>query len=105
MCHSSCFEALLALKPGMESEEHVSRVVSICTISLLPKMHLREVCLQALERSSPARIISLSSAAHQFPRKINMSDLHYHHKSYSKQMAYGYAKLANVLFARELAKR
>ncbi|KAK9817390.1 hypothetical protein WJX74_007547 [Apatococcus lobatus] len=66
---------------------------------------LEKVKMTASERSSPARIVSLSSAAHQFPRKFDLSDVHYRHKSYNKQMAYGYSKLANVLFARELARR
>ena len=71
----------------------------------LPGVHPFDFFPQAKERSSPARIISLSSAAHKFPRKFDLSDLHYRHKSYGKQMAYGYSKLANVLFARELARR
>lgn len=63
------------------------------------------LCGQAKEKSSPARVISLSSAAHQFPQKFDLGDIHYRHRKYQKQMAYGYSKLANVLFARELARR
>ncbi|KAK9863975.1 hypothetical protein WJX84_005465 [Apatococcus fuscideae] len=72
---------------------------------LFTQLLLDKVKMTAKEKSSPARVISLSSAAHQFPQKFDLGDIHYRHRKYQKQMAYGYSKLANVLFARELARR
>ncbi|XP_072896251.1 retinol dehydrogenase 12 [Hemitrygon akajei] len=59
--------------------------------------------LDHLKKSSPARIINLSSLAHGFGR-INFKDLH-SENSYDGGLAYCQSKLANILFTRELAKR
>ncbi|XP_059811456.1 retinol dehydrogenase 12 isoform X1 [Hypanus sabinus] len=59
--------------------------------------------LDHLKKSSPARIINLSSLAHGFGR-INFKDLH-SENSYDGGSAYCQSKLANILFTRELAKR
>lgn len=54
--------------------------------------------------ASRARVITLSSAMHMLGR-INFDDLHYAHRRYSGIFAYSQAKLANILFATELARR
>jgi NAD(P)-dependent dehydrogenase (short-subunit alcohol dehydrogenase family) len=59
--------------------------------------------LDLIKASAPARIISVSSAAHMIGR-IDFEDL-MGEKKYSPMRAYGQAKLANLLFARELARR
>ncbi|XP_034015500.1 retinol dehydrogenase 12 [Thalassophryne amazonica] len=56
-----------------------------------------------LKRSVPARIVVLSSLAHNFGW-IRFHDLH-SHGSYNSGLAYCQSKLANVLFTRELARR
>ncbi|TKS87109.1 Retinol dehydrogenase 11 [Collichthys lucidus] len=56
-----------------------------------------------LKRSAPARIVVLSSLAHNFGW-IRFHDLH-SQGSYNSGLAYCQSKLANVLFARELARR
>lgn len=54
----------------------------------------------------PARIISLSSSAHQFPSKMARGDLSdLQSKDYTAWGAYGQSKLANLLFAYELDRR
>ncbi|CAL1597277.1 unnamed protein product [Knipowitschia caucasica] len=59
--------------------------------------------LDLIKKSAPARIINVSSMAHQFG-SINLEDIN-SEKSYDKQKAYAQSKLANVLFTRSLAKR
>ncbi|XP_015246115.1 PREDICTED: retinol dehydrogenase 12 isoform X2 [Cyprinodon variegatus] len=56
-----------------------------------------------LRRSAPARIVVVSSLAHNFGW-IRFHDLH-SQGSYNSGLAYCQSKLANVLFARELAHR
>ncbi|XP_017265982.1 retinol dehydrogenase 12 [Kryptolebias marmoratus] len=56
-----------------------------------------------LKRSAPARIVVVSSLAHNFGW-IRFHDLH-SQGSYNSGLAYCQSKLANVLFSRELARR
>ena len=56
--------------------------------------------------AEPARVISLSSSAHQIPSKLLKGDLgDLQSYEYSAWRAYGQSKLANVLFAYELDRR
>ena len=50
------------------------------------------------------RVVTLASSAHQFGR-LDFDDLNYDRKPYNAWRAYGASKLANVLFASELARR
>ncbi|CAL5229395.1 g12713 [Coccomyxa viridis] len=52
---------------------------------------------------TPARIVVVSSMAHEMGA-IDLQDLHYRHRAYSSWGAYGQSKLANILFAKQLAK-
>jgi len=59
--------------------------------------------LDLLQASPGARIVNVSSSAHERAR-IDWDDLQ-GERSYSGWKAYGQSKLANVLFTRELARR
>ncbi|XP_023177896.2 retinol dehydrogenase 12-like isoform X2 [Drosophila hydei] len=59
--------------------------------------------LDLLKKSSPSRIVNVSSIAHTIG-KINVDDLN-SEKSYDGGAAYYQSKLAIVMFTRELAKR
>lgn len=59
--------------------------------------------LPRIIRSAPARIVTVSSMAHE-RGNINFEDLN-SEQSYSAWKAYGQSKLANVLFCKELARR
>ena len=62
--------------------------------------------LRKIEAADSARIVIVSSAAHmQAPREGIEFDNLDGHKGYSGWKAYGQSKLANVLFANELARR
>ena len=64
---------------------------------------LTELLLPTLKASAPARVVTVSSSAQAFG-KINFDDLQ-GAKRYSAWRAYNQAKLANVLFTYELARR
>ncbi|CAI5695627.1 retinol dehydrogenase 12 [Oreochromis niloticus] len=64
---------------------------------------LTSLLIGLLKRSAPARIVVVSSLAHNFGW-IRFHDLH-SQGSYNSGLAYCQSKLANVLFTRELASR
>lgn len=72
---------------------------------LVPEGHflLTYLLIGLLKRSAPARVVVVSSLAHNFGW-IRFHDLH-SQGSYNSGLAYCQSKLANVLFARELARR
>lgn len=59
--------------------------------------------LDVLRASAPARIINVSSDAHQYDT-MNFDDLSFQ-RSYAGMKAYARSKLANVLFTYELSRR
>ncbi len=64
---------------------------------------LTDLLLDVLKASAPSRIVSVSSGAHSFG-KINFADLE-HRNQVVGWRTYGQSKLANILFAKELAQR
>ena len=64
---------------------------------------LTNLLIETIKASAPARIVNVSSAAHQ-NASIDFDDLQDKH-NYSGWQAYGQSKLANILFTYELARR
>lgn len=64
---------------------------------------LTNLLLDLLKASAPSRVVVVSSCLHQIGR-IKKDDLN-SEKSYWKWTVYGQSKLANILFAKELARR
>uniref|UniRef100_A0A8C7GCS2 Retinol dehydrogenase 12-like n=1 Tax=Oncorhynchus kisutch TaxID=8019 RepID=A0A8C7GCS2_ONCKI len=64
---------------------------------------LTHLLVDLIKRSTPARIINVSSMAHSWGT-INLDDIN-SEKGYDKKKAYSQSKLANVLFTRSLAKK
>lgn len=60
--------------------------------------------LPALEEGAPSRVVSVASSAHVIARDPGLADP-MSTRGYSGWMQYGRSKLANILFARELARR
>nr|BAG72431.1 retinol dehydrogenase 13 [Cyprinus carpio] len=65
---------------------------------------LTDLLLGMLKRSSPSRVVNVSSIAH-VGGKIEFDDLFFDKRPYSSLLSYKQSKLANVLFSRELARR
>ncbi|PSC68474.1 WW domain-containing oxidoreductase [Micractinium conductrix] len=63
---------------------------------LLPKMKAQ---------GAPARVVVVSSSAHTMVKGIPLDDINFEHRKYGAWSSYGQSKLANVLFAKELARR
>jgi len=71
--------------------------------------HLGHFTLTALlfplvEKSPTGRVVTVSSQMHRIGQ-INLNDLTWQKRRYSRWPAYGQAKLANLMFAKELAKK
>ena len=60
--------------------------------------------LPALRQADSPRVVALSSLAHRMS-PILWDDIHFDKAEYNKWVAYGQAKTANALFARELNRR
>jgi NAD(P)-dependent dehydrogenase (short-subunit alcohol dehydrogenase family) len=71
---------------------------------------LTTLLLERLRASAPARVVVLASAAHRRGSREGVlatldSDPHYDRRKYQPFVAYGDSKLANIVFARALARR
>jgi len=89
--------------PPMRTKDGLELQIGTChhghfalTRALLPK--LKET------PQPPARVVTVASLAHR-SGGLDPEDLHWRERPYGRVTAYGAAKLANVLFARELARR
>lgn len=88
---------------------HTSRSVTVDGIETtwatnhLNYVLLTHLLLDRIKASAPARIVNVSSRAHD-GSKINFDDLQFE-RGYSIIQSYGQSKLANVLFTYELARR
>ncbi|MGN2641298.1 oxidoreductase [Nocardia takedensis] len=51
------------------------------------------------------RVVTVSSIAHKQLPKFHVDDLNYENRRYQRNFAYAQAKLANLMFARELQRR
>ncbi|GAA2410418.1 SDR family oxidoreductase [Actinomadura vinacea] len=73
---------------------------------LAPFLLTRELLplLRAGADREPARVIAVSSSAHRMSEGLRWDDLQSLHR-FQPAAAYGQAKLANILFTRELARR
>jgi retinol dehydrogenase 12 len=72
-------------------------------VNHLAPFYLTHLLLERMKASSPARIVTVASSAHQ-GMKIKFEDMNAE-LSYSGGIVYSRTKLANVLFALELARR
>jgi len=72
-------------------------------VNHLAEFLLTNLLLDVVKSSAPARIINVSSAAHE-RAQLNLDDLQ-GKKSFSGMRAYGQSKLANLYFTYELARR
>lgn len=96
------FENLTRTKEGFEAQFGADHLGHFLFTSLIfPALR------SAATPESPARVVNISSLAVTFGAKIRWDDVSFELRpeEYSKYAGYTQAKLANVLFSRELAKR
>ncbi len=72
-------------------------------VNYLSHFLLTNLLLPALQASSAARVLNVSSGGH-YNQSIDFDDLQTSHR-YNPMRAYGRSKLANILFSNELARR
>jgi NAD(P)-dependent dehydrogenase (short-subunit alcohol dehydrogenase family) len=60
--------------------------------------------MPALRQANKARVVTLSSLAHRGPG-LDLTDLNFENRRYNPAAAYSQSKLANLIFAVELARR
>lgn len=66
---------------------------------------LTQLLLERLKASAPARIVVIASMAHRHAKTIDFDAVQKSSRSLTAFHEYGVAKLANILFVKELAKR
>jgi NAD(P)-dependent dehydrogenase (short-subunit alcohol dehydrogenase family) len=92
---------------GMQSERTVTKqgFESVFGVNHLAHFLFTDRLLPVLSANAPSRVITLASGAHAIARHgIRWDDLQ-SERSFKPFEVYGRSKLANVLFARELARR
>lgn len=89
------FDRLSHTSDGFETQFQVNH---------LSHFYLTHLLLERLKKSTPARIVNVSSAAHR-GRNIDFDNLAYGKEKYDGLDVYGQTKLANVLFTYELSRR
>jgi NAD(P)-dependent dehydrogenase (short-subunit alcohol dehydrogenase family) len=84
-------------------QESVDGIEMTMALNHLNYFLVTHLLLDLLKASAPARIVNVSSDAHQ-PARINFDDIEARTR-YSGWTMYGQSKLANVLFTYELSRR
>lgn len=85
-----------------ETEEGFERTVGVCHIA---HFLLVMLLLGRLEAAGAARVVMVSSQSHHHPPTLDFKRLPLSRRSYSDVVAYGQAKLCNILFSKELHRR
>ena len=93
----------LILRRRTETEEGFEATFGI---NHLGHFLLTDLLLDRLKASAPARVVVVASMAHKGARRgLDFDDLQAEHRRYRWMDAYNKSKLANIYFARQLARR
>jgi NAD(P)-dependent dehydrogenase (short-subunit alcohol dehydrogenase family) len=87
----------------LQRKESADGIEMTFALNYLSVFSLTTLLLDLLKASAPTRIVNVSSSTHQGAR-IHLDDLQLH-KGYGGLKAYGQAKLADLFFTYELARR
>ncbi|MXY77800.1 MAG: SDR family NAD(P)-dependent oxidoreductase [Acidimicrobiia bacterium] len=94
---------------GSEAAYTVDGFEKTIGVNYLGHFLLTELLLDVLKKSSPSRMVIVSSVVHAGRPtnrpQIHFDDLHYRERRYRAFDAYAEAKVADVLYAKELAER
>ena len=77
-------------------EETIDGLEETFALNHLAYFSLTNLLLDKIKESGSARIVNVSSGAHQFVKRMNFDDIQ-SEKSYKPFQVYGYTKLANIL--------
>jgi WW domain-containing oxidoreductase len=84
------------------TEDGIESTVGVCHFGHFLLAQLVKPRLRAAER---ARVVMVSSESHRYPSRLKLERFPLEARSYKPLVAYGQAKLCNVLFANELSRR
>jgi len=97
ICNAGVFSDAYA-----ETADGYERTVGVCHIGHFQlALSLRE----RLRAAAPARVVMVSSESHRTPKRLRFDRLPLRREKYRALVAYGQAKLCNVLMANELTRR
>jgi WW domain-containing oxidoreductase len=66
---------------------------------------LTTLLIEKLRKAAPARVVVVASESHRYPPRLDLKRFPLDARKFKSLVAYGQAKLANVLFANELTRR
>jgi len=89
---------------NLKFSETVDGIETTFAVNHLAYFLLTQLLLERVSASAPARIVNVASDAHKFVGPFNFDDPQ-SRTQYKSMRVYGYSKLANILFTRELARR
>ena len=84
------------------TEDGFERTVGVCHIG---HFLLTQLLLPRLLAASAPRVVMVSSESHRSPRRLNFDRLPLNEDNFSGLVAYGQAKLCNLLMAKALQRR
>ena len=88
--------------PYAETADGFERTVGVCHIGHFLLVHLLR---SRLAKDGGGRVVMVASGSHKHPARLNFDRLPLPPEKYMDMVAYGQAKLCNVLFAFELNRR
>lgn len=84
------------------TEDGIESTVGVCHFGHFLLVNL---LLDRLAKAGASRVVMVSSESHRFPPKLNFERFPLAQNQYRPLVAYGQAKLCNVLFANEFTRR
>ena len=88
---------------NLKRRETIDGFEETFAVNHLAYFSLTNLLIDKLRESESARIINISSGAHQFVKRMNFDDIQ-SEKNYKPFKVYSYSKLANILFTRKLSE-
>jgi WW domain-containing oxidoreductase len=82
--------------------EGIERTVGVCHYG---HFLLTQLLLDKLRKGAPARVVMVASESHRYPPRLSLDHFPLSARNFKSLVAYGQAKLSNVLFANELTRR
>lgn len=89
---------------NLRFSETVDGIETVFAVNHLAYFLLTHLLLDRIRASAPARIVNVASDAHKFVGEFNFDDPQ-SREQFKSMRVYGYSKLANILYTRELARR